>query len=153
MDESAEADRKLASEPLLIGVRSHETLTERGWERGGPAEAQSNHSSHRAATAATEQPQPQSSHRAATVSTDQPQPPDLADFLLHETAVGWTRTYFKKHPVSRVRGLDAQEARVRTSFKECAAYINADYKVADLCRDVPSRVQEIIEAKGGRLMH
>ena len=81
------------------------------------------------------------------------QPPDLADVLLHETAVGWTRTYFKKHPMVRRGTLAEQTELIKAKFLECERYINSNHAVAQLCRDWPKRTQELVDSKGGRLKH
>jgi len=82
------------------------------------------------------------------------QPPDVADVLLHETAVAWLRFYLRKHSFSRSGTLDAQEARLREVLAEAEEYINAEYDVEGLCKGLPDRLERLVhETKGDRLRH
>lgn len=73
--------------------------------------------------------------------------------LLHETAVGWVRKYFKKHPFSRAQHLDGNIARVKGLMTECMAHINEHYDVGGLCRSLPKRLQDLVDGGGERLKH
>ena len=81
------------------------------------------------------------------------QPPDIADVLLHETVAAWVRLYMKKYPFSRSGSLDAQETRLRGLLVECAEHINENYKVDELCRSFPARLEELVAKGGERLKH
>ena len=62
------------------------------------------------------------------------QPPDIPDVLLHETAVARARNCFRKHPLSKGGGIDAMRAQLKALLRECAAHINRNYNVDELCR-------------------
>ena len=81
------------------------------------------------------------------------QPADIPDVLLHETVVAWIRSYLQKHPLCRTGSLDAQEARLRILFNDCAAHINGVYDVDGLCRQFPTRLENLINGGGERLKH
>ena len=81
------------------------------------------------------------------------QPADCPDVLLHETAVGWVRKFFKKHPFSRARSLDGNIVRVQTLMAECVRHINRTYEVGDLCASFPKRLHELLDGGGERLRH
>ena len=82
------------------------------------------------------------------------QPPDIPDVLLHETAVAWARSFFKKHPITKGAGIDAMHAQFTALMRECAVYINGNYKVDELCRSFPGRLAKLVhETKGERLRH
>ena len=76
------------------------------------------------------------------------QPGQLQDFLLHETAMAWVRERLKKTVPKRPWSETvAYHARLRT----CAAHCNAKYKIENLCREVPWRIQELANRQGDRL--
>lgn len=81
------------------------------------------------------------------------QPPDMPDVFPHETAMAWARAYFKKHPLKKGGGVTAMEEQLRTSLKECAAFINSNYDVEGLCSSFPARVKELRQSGGERLSH
>ena len=81
------------------------------------------------------------------------QPPDIPDVLPHETAVGWARTFFKKHPVRKGGGVADMERQFQAVLHDCAEYINANYDVAGLCRAFPARLAELARERGERLNH
>ena len=81
------------------------------------------------------------------------QPPDMADFWPHETAVGWLRAYMKKQPLTKGVGLVQMEKDFQNTMKEAVRHVNTNHNVDGLCRDFPTRVSELIAAKGGRLKH
>ena len=79
------------------------------------------------------------------------QPPDIPDALPHETAAGWRRSYMKKHPLQKGKGIAAMEQQLRERLGDCAAHINANYDVDGVCRAFPARLQEVVVAGGERL--
>jgi hypothetical protein len=81
------------------------------------------------------------------------QPPDLADVLLHETAVSWIRKYLKQHPVRLVHRMDENKKRVAAVLKDACDHINEHYKVDNLCSDLPDRLKDLVEGEGERLKH
>ena len=81
------------------------------------------------------------------------QPPDIPDVLPHETAVAWARVCMKKHSLDKGKGIDAMEAQFKSCLRDCAAHVNANYAVDELCSSFPERVKEVVVAKGERLRH
>ena len=82
------------------------------------------------------------------------QPPDIPDVLLHETAVAWTRRFFRKHPLKKGGGIEAMREEFKGLLQERAMYINGNYKVDELCRSFPARLAELVnDTKGERLRH
>lgn len=80
------------------------------------------------------------------------QPPDVPDVLLHETAVAWIKTYFKKHKFSRSGSLDDQERKLRKLFLDCEDHINNNHDVTGLCMGFPRRLDKLVNVtKGDRL--
>ena len=81
------------------------------------------------------------------------QPPDCPDLLLHETAVGWIRKYFKKYPFRRAAGLEENVRRMKTCMAACVEHINRAYNVEELSSAWPRRLQELVAAEGERLKY
>ena len=77
------------------------------------------------------------------------QPGTLQELLLHETAMAWVRERLKK-TVPKVPWQESNEA-YGSRLKEVAAYINANYNVDNLCRELPDRVATLLKRKGDRL--
>ena len=79
------------------------------------------------------------------------QPPDVADCLLHETAIAWVK---HREFVTRA-GFRApwEETPVKFSrrLQTCVAYANENYDASGLCKEFPDRLRALIKAKGGRL--
>ena len=77
------------------------------------------------------------------------QPGALAQVLLHETAVAWTR-----HQLSltkpRVAWKETRE-EFASRLREVCRVMNAKYKVEGLCREFPMRIQQLIDKKGDSL--
>ena len=69
--------------------------------------------------------------------------------MLHETAVSWMRLRMAR-TVPRRAWEETVEAH-RSRLKDCAAYINANYNIDSLCRELPDRVAELCKREGGRL--
>ena len=82
------------------------------------------------------------------------QPPDLADVLLHETAVAWIRQWFKKHPPKYGAAMSKNRSTLEAAFAECAAYMNENHDVEGLCKSLPRRLRVLKEDRAGdRLKH
>ena len=81
------------------------------------------------------------------------QPPDVPDVLLHETVVGWTRSYLKKHPAKRSTDLAANVAGWREAMAECRRHLEAERDIDDPCRSFPGRLRAPIASRGERLKH
>jgi len=79
------------------------------------------------------------------------QPGNLQDFLLHETAVSWIRYREKKTRVLKPweETLEAYSSRMKKVVQD----INDRLDVEGLCRGLPKRLQELVDAEGGRIPH
>ena len=79
------------------------------------------------------------------------QPPDIADVLLHETAISWIRYRLGQSATDvRQRWLESpREFAVRMA--KDVAYVNRVYDVAGLAREFPRRLKDLVEASGDRL--
>ena len=90
---------------------------------------------------------------AGTNSCEGPrrQPGDVADVLLHETAISWLKASLAKSDAnvqSRWKETPEELAkRITTVVRE----LNAECEVANLCRKWPARLQALKAAEGGRL--
>lgn len=69
--------------------------------------------------------------------------------MLHETAVAWIRNRQKvttpKEPWAETVEQFGQRMR------EIVTYCNDNYDVEGLCKELPVRVQKLVDNKGGRL--
>ena len=80
----------------------------------------------------------------------QMQSPDMADILLHETAVSWFRSVMKdEKPV--VPPWEQTLAQWTQRARRLTRAINRDYNVAGLCREFPQRFADVVERQGNRL--
>ena len=74
---------------------------------------------------------------------------DSQDVMLHETAVAWLRTLLKRslprEPWNETR--DAFETRLKAQTQ----YVNDNYNVDNLSRELPERLEELIRREGDRL--
>ena len=73
------------------------------------------------------------------------QPPDIADILLHETAVSWVRTYLRKHPFKMATTQAGSVHRLSVMLREVAWHINEHYDVAQLCSNLPERLRQLVD--------
>lgn len=64
------------------------------------------------------------------------QPPDIADLLLHETAVAWVRKYLKQHPVKIGKDMGKNIEGLVEKLKEAEEHINTFYEVEDLMPEI-----------------
>ena len=77
------------------------------------------------------------------------QPGELQEIMLHETAVAWMR-----QRLSKTRPQQAWTETLdnyRSRLKACATYINDNYNVEGLCRELPARLQNLKAAEGDRI--
>ena len=81
------------------------------------------------------------------------QPPDIADVLLHETAVSWARHYMKKHPFKLSPSMDTNFTKLCKLVQSAANHANSNYAVANLCHDLPKRLESLVCTGGDRLRH
>ena len=84
-------------------------------------------------------------------SGDHAQPADIADWLPHETAISWVRSglikSMSKVPVAWKETPHEFETRLLDVVKQ----INSEFDVPGLCREVPSRLDDLIRREGDRL--
>ena len=78
------------------------------------------------------------------------QSPDMGDMLLHETAVSWFRNVMRKFKPD-VLPWEETQAQWAVRARKAVAWVNAEYDVAGLCREFPSRLQHVIDGEGERL--
>lgn len=77
------------------------------------------------------------------------QPGFLADVLLHETAVSWVRDLeTKTTPASP--WLESRHT-FGERMREIARRVNQKHNVDGLCRELPARVQALVDKEGDRL--
>ena len=81
------------------------------------------------------------------------QPPDIADVLLHETAVSWARHYMKKHPFKLSPSMDTNFTKLCKLVQSAVNHANSNYAVANLCHDLPKRLESLVCTGGDRLRH
>ena len=82
------------------------------------------------------------------------QPPDLADILLHETAVAWVRKYLKHHPLPLAHQAQEKNTRaLKRTLEAAVEHINTFYEVEELCRSLPKRLRLLKEQGGERLKY
>ena len=77
------------------------------------------------------------------------QPGNLQDLMLHEMVVAWVRRREKmKQPLHPEKETPAQYA---TRLRGICKYINEKYDVAGLCRQLPGRLQTLVDREGDRI--
>ena len=77
------------------------------------------------------------------------QPGRSGDLWLHETSMSWIRERMKRS--QPVEPWTESEEDLGKRLKAAAGYCTANYDVEGLCKGLPQRIRDIIEAKGGRL--
>ena len=78
------------------------------------------------------------------------QPPDLADVLLHETAVSWLRRQEEQTRPARPWLESPHELEER--LQQAADWVNKEFDVRGLCMRLPDRLHALVnETKGDRL--
>ena len=77
------------------------------------------------------------------------QPGELQEVMLHETAMAWVRNRLSR-TVPREAWTETVPEYV-SRLKQVAAYINDNYNVEGLNRELPQRVQDLIDAEGDRI--
>ena len=78
------------------------------------------------------------------------QSPDMGDVLLHETAVSWFRNVLRRSKPEVLPWEETQTQWARRASK-AVAFVNKEYDVAGLCREFPSRIQDVADGLGERL--
>ena len=78
------------------------------------------------------------------------QPPDLADVLLHETAVSWLRK--EEEQTRPVRPWEESPNELEERLQQGVRRINREFDVRGLCMELPDRLHAlVVEAGGDRL--
>ena len=77
------------------------------------------------------------------------QPGHMQEVMLHETAVSWLRRRLTESLPARC--WEETPAAFAARLRAACAHVNANYNVEGLCREFPSRIQQLIDHKGGRL--
>ena len=77
------------------------------------------------------------------------QPGDLQDVMLHETAVSWLTARLQ---LTKPREeWKETEANFEVWLRAACQHVNDQYDVAGLRRELPARVQELLDLDGDRL--
>ena len=75
------------------------------------------------------------------------QPPDIPDVLLHETAISHLRErVYKSTPR---KPWEETPKELETRLRAAEAYANAEYRLADLCRELPKRLENLVKVTHG----
>jgi len=77
------------------------------------------------------------------------QPGNLQEVMLHETTVSWIR-YREAITQLRQPWTETME-QFRARMRGIVQHINANHDVENLCKEMPDRVQDVIDAEGGRI--
>jgi hypothetical protein len=77
------------------------------------------------------------------------QPGNLQEVMLHETSVAWIR---RRETVTQLRQPWTETVeQFSTRMRGIVQHINAKFDVEGLCRELPDRVQDVLDAEGGRI--
>ena len=79
------------------------------------------------------------------------QPADIADVLLHETAIAWLRDRLHRSAVAVQKPWEETPKEFGTRLQAVVNGINRDCDVAGLCREFPQRLIDLCAAGGDRL--
>jgi len=74
----------------------------------------------------------------------------MGDMLLHETAVAWFRKLMRKTKPEVMPWLETREMWSKRA-RQVVSQINRDYDVAGLCREFPTRLEDVVNGLGERL--
>ena len=77
------------------------------------------------------------------------QPGTLQEAMLHETVVAWARNLMTKS--TPAKPWEESPELFGRRLKEAFAFMNDNYNVEGLSRELPDRVQTLVEADGDRL--
>ena len=77
------------------------------------------------------------------------QPGTLQEVMLHETVVAWARNLMTKS--TPAKPWEESPELFGRRLKEAFAFMNDNYNVEGLSRELPDRVQTLVEADGDRL--
>ena len=79
------------------------------------------------------------------------QPPDVADVLLHETAVAWKRPRIDKTGAELKQPWRETPAELGTRLAGIVTDINRNLDVHGLCMEFPDRLEQLKKRAGDRL--
>ena len=77
------------------------------------------------------------------------QPGQMGDVLLHETAVSWIR--LNERRTVPLRAWEETREEFGHRIKEIVSGINREYDVEGLCREIPQRIQALVDGEGAKL--
>ena len=77
------------------------------------------------------------------------QPGSLQEVMLHETAVAWLRSLLSQS-TPRAPAEETRDAYL-TRLRAACAHVNDNFDVAGLNRELPGRVQQLLELNGDKL--
>ena len=77
------------------------------------------------------------------------QPGQLQEVMLHETAVSWIR--FRLARTVPAKAWEEDRATYTARLKAVCKDINEQLDVDALCRRLPSRIQDVVDAEGDRI--
>ena len=77
---------------------------------------------------------------------------DMPDLLPHETAISWFRNLLRKEKPVRLPWEETKDEWI-TRTAAVLKRANRDYDVEALCKAFPKRLQECLDAGGGRTSH
>ena len=89
---------------------------------------------------------PSRSSEAGRRKTSEPASPPVE---VHETAVAWLRSLLSQS-TPRAPAEETRDAYL-TRLREACAHVNDNFDVAGLNRELPGRVQQLLELKGDKL--
>ena len=76
----------------------------------------------------------------------------MPDLLPHETAISWFRNLLRKEKPVRLPWEETKDEWI-TRTAAVLKRANRDYDVEALCKAFPKRLQECLDAGGGRTSH
>ena len=75
------------------------------------------------------------------------QPPDVADVVLHETAISWLRV--EEEQTRPTRPWEETPKQLAVRLQRGVSRINKDFDVRGLCMEFPDRLHTLVKKKGG----
>ena len=76
---------------------------------------------------------------------------DLQDLMLHETAVAWIRKKLQSTCPAPAGAAQETREEYKARLQEVCRQINSEHDVEGLCRELPTRLEELEEREGDRL--
>ena len=77
------------------------------------------------------------------------QPGNMQELMLHETAVAWIRK--RLQAALPKKPWEESEDGFKERMRNAVSYVNSNHDVAGLCKELPSRIDKLLEAEGGKL--